>query len=219
MTIRTDSNSASASTASGERRTRSRMPNPIDRPRWRETVIVSIGVSLVSSLGYLLLTLAGPFRTTIPEVTFAVAGTMVALALPAAGLVAAPMTRLIEYWAGRLVDPSVENRQVVVAAGKNLLSEARSSARYAWLGSLNVVVALSLSSVAMLVPDVAVCGFTVPLSQSLSSLALGFLVMGSILFMVTARWIYGFNLVDRILTLSETDARPVQQQGGKPPPG
>jgi hypothetical protein len=148
---------------------------------------------------------------------FAISGTMVALILPAAGLVGQLVTRQGEYWLHRIYgDDSVqaEEKQKVAKAGVEILKEARARSREAQRGSAYVACAFAFSCGAIILPRLKMCCYVIFADCFSLGLALGFLLVGAYWFLPPSLWIYESKSLDDAIRVIELEADAQSTIGG-----
>jgi hypothetical protein len=153
---------------------------------------------IVVSIAAVFLTLEvilkpGPEVATI---VFATSGTMVALVLPAAQLANESIRRIGEYWLERVnerVSGDGKDYQAIentCSLAMRFITEIKGVASFAWRGSIYVLFAFFLSSIALLTPRVMLCSYIILVDYILLGGALGFLLVGAFLYYPFAGWVY-----------------------------
>jgi len=174
---------------------------------------------LAAAFGALALGKGASFSlSNVALATLGISGTMVALVLPAAELFQKAMEQAIEHqikqlFAARAEAQEARERQKGALVARGRLQEIKSIAAQAWRGSLYVFGAFVLSVAAMFEPRVALsAGEVLRVDLILLSLALGLLLVGAGLFLLTAHWVFGFRFLDDVLVLVE---KVVAEEGEK----
>jgi len=137
----------------------------------------------------------------IATTVFQVAGTMVALTLPAAELLGQAVTRVADYWLDvvfRSEKIPEKDKQMYAENGCAAIQEAQEISMFAWRALGYVLAALFLSSIALFINlQVVLCSYDIPLVSWFCSipliywllgLTLGFLLVGSYWFFPAAWW-------------------------------
>jgi|GEM_PF-3989465 len=193
----------------------------------RDSLLSGVGVAVLALGIALLITWrkdAGDV-SNLGQVIIGVAGTMVALALPAAELMSNTLVRASEHWLNRIKDESHSNPNKlgeVAGHAKEALGPFRDMGNTALLASIMVFIAMLLGILALLVKAWPVCESWPwspqdPLGAGVLcvSLAMSFLVIGSFWYFPVAYQVYRFRTFDRFETfLDGLIAR--QQQASKP---
>lgn len=137
-------------------------------------------------------------QTTAASI-FQVSGTMVALVLPAAQLSNQLITELANAFKLSVKDSvSAERKRSVFLERGDLLRERMSPA---WTASVYALCAFILSSVAMVMPEVDIPlgdRFALAIDRLALGLSLGFLVVGSLWFYPTAKYVFRLELIGDI---------------------
>lgn len=143
----------------------------------------------------------------IASYIFAVSGTFTALVLPAAELAGSFIVKRLEYWVGELSKASnqgtqgdAENKkkeqQDIAKEAIRFFDEVKRHAIPAWRGSLYVFTAFLISSFALVVPyKFQICQYIISSGSLLIGTALGFLLVGSFLFLPFAFYVYRLELL------------------------
>lgn len=122
----------------------------------------------------------------IAAALFSAAGTIVALALPAAELAGNAITRVGEYWVDRFANPRKETPNKKRALRE--IKKVKEKAHIARRGSVYVLGAFILGAFSMLTPNASLG--SLPLAYVLVALSGGLLLVGSLLFFPFAWFVY-----------------------------
>jgi len=177
----------------------------------------------------------GWINLDVPEIAksvFGVAGTMVALILPAAQIANSFVREFENAIRDKIVRPTDVSPQVKSRATSNLKNEVKAALYPAWRASVFVFISFLLSILVMIIPAGDITfgdGFSLSVDRSIASAAIGFLLAGSAWFLPTARYAFKLELLDRIEGLvqslaladnksKEPGAPESQNEAGTPPP-
>lgn len=138
----------------------------------------------------------------IAGLVFTVAGAIVALILPAAELGGQYVTSRLEEYTDRITHSKKEDHRDELNEAVQFINEALRKAKPAWKGSMYAFLSMVLAMASIVVPHV---GRAASLSKVFLSFAVGFLLVGSSLFLPFAYLIYTFrtatDLRDRFLKI------------------
>lgn len=160
--------------------------------------LLAVGVIAVGFIALALVLEPKPNILNIAPWVFAISGTMVALVIPAAGLAGGLITRIVEYWLKRVADTEEKNRPQKARLGLEFIKEAKKNAIPALRGSIYVLCAFFLSSIAIFAPRITLCSCTILVDFGLLGIALGFLLVGAFLFYPFALWAYRLVLLEEV---------------------
>lgn len=142
---------------------------------------------------------------TLASATFSVAGTMVAVILPASQLVDTYLTRFEEHMKTRLSNHPLPPDRIGRMVKQNI-EDLRAHFAPAWRASAFIFVSFLLSITAIIFPEreIHICqSFVTPLRSLTAVLSIAFLVVGSMWFLPAAKYAFGLKTLDaleRILT-------------------
>lgn len=179
-------------------------------------IIVTITLSLHSSIGILDID-----EHSLASNIFAVAGTMVALILPAAELAHNSFTKFKAEFVDSVIRGSDDLAALGISKDRQALvlgsqaSELRNRLKPAWRASSFVFVSFLLAIVAMIIPPIHVPlgdAFSWSIDAAILASSLGFLIAGSCWFMPTALSFFNMDSLDS----TEQDIR--ERLGSSPIP-
>ena len=180
-------------------------------------------IELLSGLGTaflaLLLTPLTLNLSAVPErfeelslYTFAVAGAIAALILPAAGLIGQLVTKLIDFSAHRVFGEGVDD-SIAKTRARTYMRILRAAQRHgwaAWRGSVYILASVLVVLISLFIP---VASESAPLQSCAAvflALALALLAAGLISLLLPTYWLYEFETLKVQLQLLEAAGLPVQ---------
>ena len=158
-------------------------------------IIPSVVLAMRSPWGVLTLDV-----TSLSSATFAIAGTMVALILPASQLVNSFLVRL-EDIIKSLIKAEDATTQQKDEVGNQFIDEVKRYLAPAWRASAFVFVSFLLSIAAMILPEreIPIDGpFALPVRSLIVGLAIWFLIVGSMWFLPAAWYSFDFALLEKM---------------------
>jgi hypothetical protein len=126
---------------------------------------------------------------------FTVSGTLVALTLPAAGLVGQFITQQVDFSVDRVFDAPKNERPNLAETHSKLLEQASATGRAAWRASIYSLASFIFSSSAFFTSCVQFGAYTIFLGHLLVGAALGCILAGAIWFCIPAYWLYEFKVL------------------------
>jgi hypothetical protein len=166
-------------------------------------VVVLVTVALCLRVPWGLLDFDG--RATTLGI-FTVAGTIVALVLPAAEIANSFITRLADRWLGFVIKEEGVADETKFEAIGDFANELKSNLEPAWRASIYALCAFVISSFGMLVPqkDFRLSeAVALSLDRLFTGLSLGFLIVGALWFFPAARYAFRLETIDRVKSTAD----------------